>query len=200
MKIFQMGSKHGTKHPSTNYQLLFLLYQPIQPALGYFFLNAEEVGNIRKAVTWGWSIQGSMIKGPTLFTMTIVLLFCFQVSLPMDGDVGASGPPSWHCCKCSPGVEENHLHLVIRAPTDGELFFFLGCRPWNWQPHWLIVVQEKRRGEIGSVICILVRAFFLPLTAIHDDQHLTGFHNAVSRILKTTPPADSAKSTYDGCT
>ena len=54
--------------------------------------------------------------------------------------------------------------------------------------------EEGRRDRISD-LHILVRAFsafFLPLTAIHDDQHLTGFHNAVSRILKATPPADAA--------
>ena len=35
---------------------------------------------------------------------------------------------------------------------------------------------------------------FLPSLAILDEQHLTGFQNVISRILKAVAPADSAKS------
>ena len=77
MAIFQKGSKHHTKHPPTNYQLLVLINQPIRPVLGFKKKQTnKDVDKIRTAVTLGWSIQGSTIKGPTLFTMTIVLLFC----------------------------------------------------------------------------------------------------------------------------
>ena len=53
---------------------------PAHTTYDNFFLkkNAKtykKVDKIRTAVTLGWSIQGSMIKGPTLFTMTMVLLF-----------------------------------------------------------------------------------------------------------------------------
>jgi hypothetical protein len=66
-------------------------------------------------------------------------------------------------------VEESHLHILIQAPTNGELIWAVLRRSDNF----IDVVQRlprsqgKRRGEIRSVLCIKVCTFSFSL-AISD--------------------------------
>ncbi len=53
--------------------------------------------------------------------------------------------------------------------------------------------DDRRRGEMKSVLCIIVRAFFF-IQAILDSIFLKGFQSVIWRILKATSPSDSAKS------
>ena len=90
-------------------------------------------------------------------------------------------------------VEENCLHVVVQAPTNGEpISVFLHITDnliGVVQRAWVPKTQEKRRGKIGSLSCIKVRVFFLLLPSF-----ITKFQNVISRILKVVAPADSAKS------
>jgi len=45
-----------------------------------------------------------------------------------------------------------------------------------------------------SVPCIRVFLFSFFFPAIHNERHSTGFQNVISRILKATPPSETAKS------
>jgi hypothetical protein len=80
-------------------------------------------------------------KAPHLNHVAASDLDLFKVSLPFDGDIGAKlqqnanfveplDDPLLILSQVFLHVEEDHLHLVIRAPTDGELFFWaVVCRP-----------------------------------------------------------------------
>jgi hypothetical protein len=66
-------------------------------------------------------------------------------------------------------VEENHLHIIVRAPSDGKLIedVFYGTDNLTdvVQRVLLSEMEEKRRGEIGLVACTRVRPFLsFPLT------------------------------------
>ena len=92
----------------------------------------------------------------------------FQVSLPKGGNVDAilqNTQPLDSLLPLSrgfPSVEENYLHVVVRAPINGELI-------WAESDSLIGIVQrvlrpqEKRRGEIRSALCgkVCTFSFFL---------------------------------------
>lgn len=98
-------------------------------------------------------------KAPHLDHVAASDLDLFQVSLPRGGDVDAilqNTQPLDSLLPLSrgfPSVEENYLHVVVRAPNKGELI-------WAESDGLIDIVQrvlrsqEKRRGEIRSVLCI----------------------------------------------
>ena len=109
-------------------------------------------------------------------------LILSQVSLPVDDDLEESLnrvdlAPLKSLLPLSqlfPLVEENHLHIVIQAPTNGEpILVFLHVTDDLIdvvQRAWVPKTQEKMRGEIGSLPCIKVRAVFLLLLSFINNM------------------------------
>ena len=130
----------------------------------FFSLNCFTLGDDLKKTftveiekTKNVSILKKLIKeekAPHLDHVAASDLDLFQVSLPRDGDVDASLQNLKPLDSLLPlsqvfqRVKENYLHVVVRAPTNGELV-------WAGSDNLIDVVQrvprtqEKRRGEIG---------------------------------------------------
>jgi hypothetical protein len=105
-------------------------------------------------------------------------LILSQVSLPVDDDLKESLKnvdltplnPLLPLSQMFPRVEENRLHIVVQAPTDGEPISVLLHVIDNLidvvQRAWVLKTNEKRRGETGSLPCVKVRVFFLLLPSL----------------------------------
>jgi hypothetical protein len=129
-----------------------------------------------------------------------------QVSLPVNDDLEGSLKkveivplaPLLPLSQVFPHVEQNRLHIVVQAPTNGEPVSVALHVAHNFihvfQRVGVPRTREARSGEIRSRLCIKVRAFVISSLTTPDKQHLTGFQNVISRILKAESPSDSAKS------
>jgi hypothetical protein len=126
--------------------------------------DLKKVFTVEVEKTKNVSILKKVIKeenAPRLDHVVAMDLDLFRVSLPRDGDLDAtlqSTQPLDSLLPLSdvfPHVEEDHLHILILAPTNGELI-------WAESDGLIDIVQrvqssqEKRRGEIRSVLCIKV--------------------------------------------
>lgn len=137
--------------------------------------NSLEVFTVEILKTENISILKRLIKeeqSPRFNHVNASALILSQVSLPAVDDLEESLKnvdltplkPLLPLSQVFPRVEENHLHIVVQAPTDSEpiniilhltdAFIDVVQRAW---------VPEKGRGEIRSPRCIKVRVFFLLL-------------------------------------
>ena len=150
------------------------LLDPIQLlSLNCFVLgdDLKKVFTVEIEKTKNVSILKDLIKekkAPHLDHVAASDLDLFQVSLPRGGDVDAilqNTQPLDSLLPLSrgfPSVEENYLHVVVRAPINGELI-------WAESDGLIDIVQrvlrpqEKRRGEIRSALCgkVCTFSFFL---------------------------------------
>jgi hypothetical protein len=149
-------------------------------SLNCFVLGGDSSGvfTVEILKTKNVSILKRLIKeeqSPRLNHVVASELILSQVSLPVDDDLEESLKhvdlaPLKSLLPLSqlfPRVEENRLHIVVQAPTNGEAISVL-LRVTDdlidvVQRAWVLKTQEKRRGEIGSLPCIKVRVVFLLL-------------------------------------
>jgi Crinkler effector protein N-terminal domain len=123
------------------------------------------------------SILKDLIKekqSPRLNHVVASDLILSQVSLPVGDDLKESLKkidltplePLLLLSQVFPRVEENRLHIVVQAPTNGESISvilhvtnnLIGVVQNAWVPK-----TRERREEIRSLPCIEVRVFFLLL-------------------------------------
>ena len=122
-------------------------------------------------------------QSPRLNHVVASELILSQVSLPVDDDLEESLnrvdlAPLKSLLPLSqlfPRVEENHLHIVIQAPTNGEpILVFLHVTD-NLidvvRRAWVPKTREKMRGEIGSLRCIKARVLSLLLSLLINNVY-----------------------------
>ena len=116
--------------------------------------DPERMFTVKIEKTENVSILRDLIKkaqAPRLDHLSATQLVLWKVDLPRAADVDASliqnsQPlhPFLPLLQGFPRVEENRLHVVVLAPTNGELI-------WAESDGLIDVVQEKRRGEMESI-------------------------------------------------
>jgi len=164
----------------------------------------NEMFTVKVPKTDNVSILKKMIKeekSPDLDHISASKLILTQVSLAVDDGLGeilkgielTPLNPVLPLSQVFPRVEENHLHVIVQAPSKGKPISVVRDDIIDTvQRAWMPRTPKKKKGEIRSLLWIKVRIFFPLLSSLIND--ITGFQNVISRILNAMPPSDSAKS------